>query len=704
MERKKTTVLLVALSILMAAAARLLSQDLLGNLAKPQDYVSRRVSSYDRSGGNSDSLAIAPGATAVLAEIPGPGAVHHIWVTISAEPFYGRKLILRMYWDGEKSPSVEAPVGDFFGVGHGLDRSFSSLPINCSSEGRARNCYWPMPFRKSARITVTNAGQKPVAAFYYYLDYRVLEELSEYTPYYHAQYRQEMPCVPGRNYLLLEAEGRGHYVGCNLSVLQRAMGWWGEGDDMIFVDGEKTPSLHGTGSEDYFSDAWGMREDENPFYGCPLQEEDFQTGSKATVYRFHVPDPIPFRQSISVTIEHGHANDRADHFSSVAYWYQTEPHKPFPSLAPVAERLPYAFEPPDNLIRPNWEKKESPGGAVFEDRQKKLVFESARLSPLVTSFYGPDGSRFAALTTEAAQPDGAKSGTEAKLTFPVEVKEQYDLDLYFLKGPARGEVTAFAAGADGKPLCESLDGYSPDVQMAKLSISGLLLEEEANTIVLRVTGKNEKSLGADIAFVGLSLVPASRRFITDWLLIGPFDAPDMDYLPVAYPPEKESALDKRYPGKGGTEAAWKNAGALPDGSLNLNELFQPNEQVLIYGLAYVHSPDERTAHLLLGSDDGVRVWLNGALVHSNPAYRGHYPDQDKVKVTLRKGWNQLLIKVLQGAGGWGFYARFADPDGALRYGTAPTTESPNSRNQPEPHLLSVSPVPGQLFLQSLVLE
>jgi len=658
-------------SLVLAAAGGLFPQDILSNLGKPQDYISRRVSSYDRSGGNSDSLSIDPGATAVLAEIPGPGAVHHIWMTIAAEPFYARKLVLRMYWDSETSPSVEAPVGDFFGVGHGLDRSFSSLPINCSSEGRARNCYWSMPFRKSARITVTNEGREPVAAFYYDVDYRVLKELSEYTPYYHAQYRQEMPCLPGRNYLLLEAEGRGHYVGCNLSVLQRAMGWWGEGDDMIFVDGEETPSLHGTGSEDYFSDAWGMRADENPFYGCPLQEEDFQAGSKATVFRFHLPDPIPFTRSISVTIEHGHANDRADHFSSVAYWYQTEPHKPFPPLATVDKRLPYALEPPDNFILPRWEKKESTGGALFEDKQRGLAMEAARLSPLVTSFYGPDGGRAAALTTEGAQAGGAGGGTEARLTFPAPVKERYNVDLYFLKGPARGEVTAFAAGTDGKPFRATLDGYFPEVLLAKLSLPGVLLEKKANTISLRVTGKNDKALGADLAFVGLSLVPVECRFITDWQLIGPFDAPDMDSLLVAYPPEEEAALENRCRGKGGVEVAWKKARTLPDGFMNLSEVFHPNEQVLIYGLAYVHSPDDRTAGLLLGSDDGVRVWVNDELVHSNPTYRSHSSDQDKVEVGLRRGWNKLLVKVLQGAGGWGFSLRLADPEGVLRYSTEP---------------------------------
>jgi hypothetical protein len=119
------------------------------------------------------------------------------------------------------------------------------------------------------------------------------------------------------------------------------------------------------------------------------------------------------------------------------------------------------------------------------------------------------------------------------------------------------------------------------------------------------------------------------------------------------------------------EVVWKKVSAQPDGLINLNNILQPNEQVLVYGLAYVLSPDERTTHILLGSDDGVRVWVNDALVHSNPAYRGNYPDLDKAKISLRKGWNKVLIKVLQGAGGWGFCLRFADPDSSLRYGTEP---------------------------------
>jgi hypothetical protein len=653
----------------MILAAALPAQDLLEKLARPQEFVSKRVSSYDRTGGNKDSLTIGPGATAVLAEIEGPGAIHHIWVTIAAEAFYGRKIVVRAYWDGETAPSIETPIGDFFGVGHGLNRNLSSLPIACSSEGRARNCYWMMPFRKSARITVTNEGAGTVPAFYYYIDYRELPSLPADTPAFHAQYRQETPCVSGRNYVLLDAVGRGHYVGCTLSVLQRAMGWWGEGDDRIFVDGEAAPSLHGTGSEDYFSDAWGMREGSNLFYGCPLQEEDFQAGSKASVYRFHIPDPIPFKKSIRVEIEHGHANDRSDNYSSVAFWYQTEPHKPFAALAPVGERLPFALEPPENFVAPAWAEVDGVGGAgrtAFIDEAGRIRFEAARLTRGLSSLYGPDGARVPFLATEGSAP-----GSQARFVFPLFVAERYDLDLYFLTGPAMGRVRA--AGLDSAGTATPLpgvvfDGYAPDKGLARLKLKDVFLRKGTNAVDLEVVGKADASAGMDLAFVGYGLTPSARRFITDWNLIGPFDAPDMDTLMTVYPPERETDLAAHYKGKGGAEVGWRPIKADPSGYVDLTELVTPNEYAVVYGLAYVYSPDDREAALLLGSDDGVRVWVNGALVHSNPAYRGAYPDQDTVQVRLRKGANKVLIKVLQGAGGWGFFVRFADPDAALKYG------------------------------------
>lgn len=645
------------------------NQDLLSKLGQQQNFTSKRISSYDRSGGNRDRLAIEPGKTVVLAEIKGPAAIHHIWVTISAEPFYGRKIILRMYWDGEESPSVESPIGDFFGVGHGLNRNFSSLPINCSSQGRARNCYWYMPFRESALITATNEGTGTVGAFYYYIDYRELPELPADTPYFHAQYHQEMPCSPGENYLFLDAVGSGHYVGCNLSILQRAMGWWGEGDDMIFIDGEKSPSLHGTGSEDYFSDAWGMREDENPFYGCPLQEPDFKTGSKATVYRFHIPDPIPFKTSIRVTIEHGHANDRSDYFSSVAYWYQSEPHKPFPPLPPLKERIPFALESPRGLTLPQWEELNREKITMFRHKQSGMVFKAENLSSYLTSFYDQTGNRYPALTTEKAA-----KGTQAALSFSVEFGEQYNLELYFLRGPSMGnfKVSEIKSGEHSAPFeSEIFEGYSSEKEIAKMTLENVLLQSGVNEVVFKILDKDTRSEGMDLAFVGLARSPSRQRFITDWNLIGPFNAPDMTCLQTPYPPEKEINLKKKYRGKNELTLAWKKIKTEKSGFVNLAGILTPNEQAIAYGLAYVFSPEKRQTHLLLGSDDGVRIWLNEKLIHTNPAYRGAYPDQDKIPVILEKGWNRLLVKVLQGGGGWGYYVRFIDPESVLRWSAEP---------------------------------
>jgi len=649
------------------------AQTVLERIGEKQAFTSKRLSSYDRTGGNRDALTIEPGKTAILAEIKGPAAIHHIWTTVSGEDFYAKKLVLRMYWDGEESPSVEAPLGDFFGVGHGLNRNLSSLPISNSSEGRARNCYWYMPFRWSAIVTVTNEGEKPVSAFYYYIDYRELPDLKPDVPYFHARYNQAFPATGDKNYPILEAQGAGHYVGCIYNVLQRAMGWWGEGDDMIYVDGETTPSLHGTGSEDYFSDAWGMREGLNLFYGCPLQEDDFQVGSKASVYRFHIPDPIPFKKSIRVTIEHGHGNDRSDYLSSVAFWYQTEPHIPFPELPAADKRLPFAMETPANFIFPAWEKTSSQGtDEVYVDKENGLEARSGRLNSSLLPYYEAGGRRYPLLRT-----DGAGEEARMSLDFQAPARERYSLHFYFLKSADSGnfhilkEKQNSGSEEKGYELLATFEGYSKKSHIAAIETGDILLEAGANRLIFQVAGRDSESSGLDIGLVGLSLVPSARTFVTEWNLVGPFEAADMDDLYTVNPPEKETDLKKKYAGKNAAETGWRAVKADAGGFLNLNQTVSPNEYVLVYCLAYVFSPDDRTARAFLGSDDGVRAWINDELAHTNPAYRGAYPDEDSFEVNLRAGWNKVLVKVLQGAGGFGLYFRLADPDGVFRWALKP---------------------------------
>src|SRR6516225_3050697 len=348
--------LLPALLALTAPARAQVSDEALSGapmarLTQTKDYVLRRASSYDRTGGNADYRTIAPGETLTLMDEAGPGVISHVWITIaSPEAYHLKKLVLRMYWD-ETSPSVEAPLGDYFGLGLGNYFLYQSTPLAGGSD-KALNSFFPMPFQKHARITVTNEGQEKGEAFYFNIDYRALSPpLRADTLYFHAQYRQATPCkaikgnglnVEGQdNYVWMEATGRGHFVGVTMSVMENADGWWGEGDDMFFVDGERTPSINGTGSEDYFLGAWGFTG--GPFayalFGAPVQGPE-RAGARWSVYRFHLDSPITFTKSLRATIEHGHANDRADDYDSVAYWYQTEPHAAFPPMPLVDERLP----------------------------------------------------------------------------------------------------------------------------------------------------------------------------------------------------------------------------------------------------------------------------------------------------------------------------------------------------------------------------
>jgi hypothetical protein len=338
----------------------------LSSLISPHKYVQKRASSYDRTGGNDDFRKIAPGDTLTLLDDSGPGVITHVWITIaSPEQYHLKKLVLRMYWDEEASPSVEAPIGDFFGLGLGDYFRFESTPLSVASD-KALNSFFPMPFRKRARITVTNQGSEGVDAFYFNIDYQALQkDLAPDTMYFHAQYRQatpargwtnqweanDTPAITAKknldgenNYVWLEATGQGHFAGVTMSILQNQDGWWGEGDDMFFVDGEKLPSINGTGSEDYFLGAWAFGE--HPFsyalFGAPVKGPEL-AGSRSSVYRFHLDSPIPFTKSLRATIEHGHANHRSDNFFSVAYWYQKETHAAFPALPPVERRLPRIY-------------------------------------------------------------------------------------------------------------------------------------------------------------------------------------------------------------------------------------------------------------------------------------------------------------------------------------------------------------------------
>ncbi len=357
-----------------------------------------RSSSWDKRGRNADLWWIPPGKSRVLADIKGPGVIKHIWMT---QRNHYRECLLKITWDNAKAPSVLVPLGDFFCLGHGIVNSFQSLLFTASTRspnqfntGCALNCYVPMPFRQRAVVELINQSKQRHGQ-YFYIDYESLEAPpGDDVGCFHAEFRRTNPfggwghqigvntrytdavnterTAWKNNYVILDSKGRGHYIGCNLSVTNFQGTWWGEGDDMIWVDGYKwPPDLHGTGSEDYLNQAWGMQPNAFARNGSSIFERD--TDGYQTSYVFHLENPVRFRKEIKVTIEHGHGNHLANEMSSVAYWYAAKPTK-VAAPPPVAKRMPVLRDNQGNWIYDK--KNQCPGKKIKPNadmlRMKKL--------------------------------------------------------------------------------------------------------------------------------------------------------------------------------------------------------------------------------------------------------------------------------------------------------------------------------------------
>jgi hypothetical protein len=387
---------------------------------------SRRASSWDRSGGNRDCVVVGPGETVTLLEHEGAGCVTHMYMVLGfAELTDYRDAILRCYWDGERSPSVEVPLGDFFAIGHGRVRTFQSelVAVNPGDGAAyAMNAYFPMPFSKGAMITIEHRGPTPlggaVGGLWYHIDYECYDRpLPDDALRFHAQWRQERPTTPvgppnvqlhdgtnvdgAENYVALEADGEGHMVGLVLEIDNPHGGWFGEGDDMVFIDGEGwPPSIHGTGTEEVFGAAASPTEEfAGPYTGYHLIESPDYSGVTA-MYRWFVRDPIRFTRSIRWTIEHGHANNFAVDYGSVAFWYQREPHAEFPPLPSREDLLP-PLRPPYDEARALL--MEAARQAVAKVRVDATLFD--RVASVAKLFYRGQFARFITAMQAAGLPE-----------------------------------------------------------------------------------------------------------------------------------------------------------------------------------------------------------------------------------------------------------------------------------------------------------
>jgi hypothetical protein len=348
--------------VLNAAAMTLLPTIALAqipaDLASKKDFLAGRASSTDPKGRNGDARRIDPGQTLTLMDVQGNGQVTHIWFTISSpSPEHLRELVLRMTWDDASRPAVECPIGDFFAQGHGKYADFQSTAVVIGSRN-ALNCYWPMPFKKHAVLTVANEGDRKVDSFYFNIDYRLDEHAQPDARYFHTQYRTYFPAPVGQPLTICETKGAGHFVGTFISVMANSDGWWGEGNDYWYVDGSAKPVISGTGSEDYFCGAWDFgRAFWTPYFGVPFYDNASKGGEKRgimnTCYRWHIQDPVPFKQSLLFTLEHGrqgwdeNRKPLENHYTTVGFYYLDKPEGDGPALPAFKDRVPALLPLPD---------------------------------------------------------------------------------------------------------------------------------------------------------------------------------------------------------------------------------------------------------------------------------------------------------------------------------------------------------------------
>jgi hypothetical protein len=448
----KRLVLCFAVACLGGSAA-MCRGDVLDDVTRQQPGVTKRHSSglFDPES-NADAYHIAAGETMTLAELAGPGEIRHIWFTIAGDRRYPRSLVLRIYWDGAQTPSVESPLGDFFAAGNGMRANVSTTPLEVTSYGRALNSYWRMPFRRSARVEMVNQSPHRLTV-YCQINWIQLPALADNTLYFHARYRQELPAKPFSPYLIFEGQGEGQYVGTVLSSQNSLGSWFGEADDRYYVDGEEVPSIVGTGTEDYITDAWNLRVFTNHNAGVTICEPK-GVDCRMTLYRWHLQAPVIFRKSLKVEIERRSFVDivdpqtgkttthdfkyRPDFFSSVAFWYQKGVAKPFCTLPPVQQRLN-----PEIWV----EVKE------MADRLRC----SPGIKPVVKANRTCFGKQMLLLENDRVG---------AWLDVPVEIKEegQYSLCIFQLLFRDYGMWKVTLSGADfEKVLDPALDFYDPYV-------------------------------------------------------------------------------------------------------------------------------------------------------------------------------------------------------------------------------------------------
>lgn len=465
----------------LPGAKALSGRDLLGDLARaPAGNYHRVSSSHADNDSNLDYMPLAAGAELTLANLRGCGVIRHLWLMVeSDDPYYSRLIVLRARWDGETSPSIDVPIGDFFAVGNAVEVPVDTLPVRVAGDGRGRSCWWPMPFNDGAQISLRNDSGRPAPRVWWEIDWSDVPAGGGARTL-HASFRASPRNPSLRQHKVAEIDGAGHYVGTVVSIWSGESGWPGEGDDRYFVDGAENPSFRGIGFESAFDDAWGFRVGTGPFGGVTAFEGT-GSGARTTACRWFLNDPIPFSKGLTVTFERmGYAvrnqvvkvvGDRRDAWSSVAFWYQQEPHVIFPALPSQNERLPF-----DEIRIEPEEKELFETIEVAEGAPPPTVHADALLA------YGRQ-VRFEPVDLQAAT-----------LSIPIELSNPREYDLYarLTSGPDGG---CWEMRVDGERVGTPVDLCSPRAISTDRLFGSVKLARGAHSIELHCVGHRVESTG-----------------------------------------------------------------------------------------------------------------------------------------------------------------------------------------------------------------
>ncbi len=422
-------------------------------------------------------LRVAAGETATLMDVAGPGVIQHIWMVEGLS----RPHVLRFYWDDEKTPSIEVPAPDFFAVGHEMFARVNSQVVIVNPRN-ALNCYWPMPFRKRARITFTNEEQQDLHLLAYQITYAETD-VPQNAGCLHAQWRRSSTTDQNPYVILDGVKGRGRYVGTFLAWTQLSRGWFGEGEIKFYIDGDtKFPTICGTGTEDYFCGSYGFPEVYNSAYAGTTLASDFESEPPNywSLYRWHVLDPVCYQKDLRVTIQalgwgaDGKYKRLSDDIASVAYWYQVEPHAPFPQLPPPEARR--RWEKPPLRVE----------GALEGEALTVVAHTGGDVRPQDLSGLGWGWSGQAHLFWI-----GAKPGDTLTLAVPVAKSGTYRVKMQLTKAFDYGIVRLYL---DGDRLGDRIDGYHDGpIPSGELDMGDHHLVEGDHTLQVEITGANEEA-------------------------------------------------------------------------------------------------------------------------------------------------------------------------------------------------------------------